>query len=200
MGLGSYPGVKLAEARDKAREAATLRAKGLDPLGEAQKAKASLPTSQTFSQAASAYLDHLTAQRANTKFPGGTLKQWRSTLRRFALPKIGAIDVREIKHSHIAGILAPMTLVKETNKGKGMGGPMVAAQLRPRIERVLDFAAAHGFRDPDAPNPARPELLIRIGTGARNDSITPRRRLWKRRNYSSAFATPKARSIAPPNS
>ena len=69
------------------------------------------------------------------------------------------MDVREIKHSHIAGILAPLTLVKETNKRKGKGGPVVAAQLRSRIERILDFAAAHGFRDPDQPNPARPELL-----------------------------------------
>ena len=43
MGLGSYPGVSLADAREKARAAATLRDKGLDPLGEAQKAKASAP-------------------------------------------------------------------------------------------------------------------------------------------------------------
>lgn len=81
------------------------------------------------------------------------------TLKRFVLPKIGTKDVREIKHSDIAGILAPLSLVKEANKAKGKGGPTIAHQLRSRIERILDFAAAHGFRDPDVPNPARPQLL-----------------------------------------
>ena len=132
--------------------------------------------------------------------PGVTLKQWQSTLGRFALPKIGAMDVREIKHTHIAAILAPLSLVKETNKTKGKGGPVVAAQLRSRIERILDFAAAHGFRDPDAPNPARPELLKVVLGKAPAASISLRRRSWKRRNYSSASMKPKARSIAPPNS
>jgi integrase len=69
------------------------------------------------------------------------------------------MNVREIKHSHVAAILAPLSLVKETNKAKGAGGPTIAHQLRSRIERILDFAAAHGFRDPDQPNPARPQLL-----------------------------------------
>jgi integrase len=160
MGLGAYPGVSLGEAREKARGAAAQRAKGLDPLDEAQRLKAiPLPTAQTFAQATTAYLDHLTARHAGSKWPGATLKQWKSTLGRFALPKIGAMDVRAIKHSHIAAILAPLSLSKERNKTKGKGGPTIAYYLRARIERVLDFAAAHGFRDPDAPNPARPELL-----------------------------------------
>ena len=128
--------------------------------GTTAKAKAQyLPDNQIFAEAAVAYLSHLKAQLVDSKFPGGTLRRWQSALRRFVLPKIGAMDVREIKHSHIAGILAPLSLVKETNKRKGRGGPVVAAQLRSRIERILDFAAAHGFRDPDQPNPARPELL-----------------------------------------
>jgi integrase len=162
MGLGGYPAVSLSEAREKARSVLELRAKGLDPLDEAQRAKAEAkagPTSQTFAQAAQAYLDHLTAQRANTKWPGYSSRNWESSLRRFALPKIGKLDVREIKHSHVASILAPLSLVHEKNKTRGKGGPVVAAQLRSRIERTLDFAAAHGFRDPDTPNPARPELL-----------------------------------------
>jgi integrase len=163
MGLGRYPAVSLSEARDKARLAAALVVKGLDPLDEAAKTKAEaetlLATSQKFAEAAAAYLKHLKAQRADTKFPGRTAKQWESTLSRFAFPKIGKMDIRDIKHSHIASILEPLSISKETNKSKGAGGPTVAQQLRSRIERILDFAAAHGFRDPDAPNPARPEVL-----------------------------------------
>ena len=69
------------------------------------------------------------------------------------------MDIREIKASPHAGILAPLSLVKETNKAKAKGGPTIAHQLRSRIERILDFAAAHGFRETNQPNPARPELL-----------------------------------------
>ena len=155
LGLGAYPAVSLSDARERARDAQQLCSKGLDPLGEAAKAEAALPTTQMFVEAAAAYLKHLKAQRAGTKWTGATMKQWVSMLKRFAFPKIGKMNVHEIKHTHIAAILAPITLAKQ----RGKGGPVVAQQLRSRIERILDFAAAHGFRDPDQPNPARPELL-----------------------------------------
>jgi integrase len=167
MGLGSYTGDNLGAARDRAKAAADQCEKGIDPLAAKAAPAPSLPTSQTFAEAEQAYLKHLKAQKAGTKFPLGTLLRWESTLRRFVLPKIGPKDVREIRHSDIAGILAPLSLVKETNKVKGAGGPTIAHQLRSRIERILDFAAAHGFRDPDAPNPARPQLLkVVLGNAA----------------------------------
>jgi hypothetical protein len=43
MGLGPYPVVSLSEAREKAQKAAAQCKEGLDPLGEAQKAKVICP-------------------------------------------------------------------------------------------------------------------------------------------------------------
>jgi integrase len=55
--------------------------------------------------------------------------------------------------------LAPIAVVVGKAKVEGKGGPSVAARLRSRIERVLDYAAVHGRRDPNLPNPASPRLF-----------------------------------------
>jgi integrase len=166
-GLGKYPAVSLAQARGRAKEGAALLVRGIDPLAEKAKAKAEAAVERkTFAQATEALLDHLCKAKADSKFPVRTVSQWRSTLRRFAYPKIGTLDVREVKHAHIANILAPLSLVREPNKAKGRGGPTVATALRSRIERVLDWAAVHGYRDPDAPNPARESLFRDLLGGA----------------------------------
>ena len=78
-----------------------------------------LPTTQMFVEAALAYLKHLKAQRAGTKWTGATMKQWVSMLKRFAFPKIGKMNVHEIKHTHIAAILATITLAKGTGAKAG---------------------------------------------------------------------------------
>jgi hypothetical protein len=113
----------------------------------------------TFAEAASSLLKHLCEQRADSRFPVRTARQWKHSLENHVFPRIGAIDVRELRHAHIAAVLAPLANVKETNKRKAKGGPTVAHRLRSRIERILDWSAAHGHRDPDQVNPARPQLL-----------------------------------------
>jgi integrase len=159
-GLGSYPATSISQARTKARDMAALRANGIDPLAKksAEKAEAAIPT-WTFEQAAGAFLAHITKQRANSKFPLVTAKAWRSTLRRHVFPRIGNMDCRAIKHEHVASILAPIAVARGASKRAGLGGPTVAAQLRSRVERILDFAAVNGRRDPNLPNPASPRLF-----------------------------------------
>jgi integrase len=73
---------------------------------------------------------------------------------------------RSRKHQDIVAILAPLALVREANKRKVRGGPTVASRLRSRIERILEFAALHGHRDVDAPNPARASLYKELLGGA----------------------------------
>jgi integrase len=159
-GLGAYPAVSLAEARDRARDGAALKAKGIDPLAEKAKAKADQAIARaTFQECANALLKHLCDQRADSKFPLRTARQWSAGFKNHVFPKIGKIDVRELRHAHIAGLLAPLANGRGKTKREAKGGPTVAQRLRPRIERVIDFACAHGFRDPDQVNPARIELL-----------------------------------------
>jgi integrase len=172
MGLGAYPAVSLAEARDRAREAAALKARGIDPLAAkatAREAEAlkSAEAHVTFEQAAGMLLKHLCTQRADTKFPGRTARQWEQGFANHVFPKIGKLDVRDLRHAHIAGVLAPVANGKGKTKRSAAGGWSVAPVLRSRIERVIDFAAAHGLRDPDQVNPARIELLRDVLGSAR---------------------------------
>ena len=159
-GLGSYPATSLSEARARAREAATLRTKGIDPLAAKATAKAEAAVAKaTFEQAATALLAHLIQQRVDTKFPGRTARRWHNGFKNHVFPKIGKLDVRDLRHAHIAGVLVTVANGRGKTKRSAAGGPTVAGMLRSRIERVLDFAAAHGYRDPDQVNPARVELL-----------------------------------------
>ena len=171
-GLGAYPAVKLAEARERAKEARELLRKGIDPLAAKAetKAKAAAEAAEahaTFREAAERLLKHLCAQRADTKFPGRTARQWEQGFANHVFPKIGKLDVRDLRHAHIAGVLAPVANGKGKTKRSAAGGWSVAPVLRSRIERVIDFAAAHGLRDPDQVNPARIELLRDVLGSAR---------------------------------
>ena len=98
----------LAEARDKAADARKQLRDGTDPLAAkaTAKAEAAIATA-TFEQAALMLLKHLIQQRADTKFPGRTASRWQKGFANHVFPKIGKLDVRDLRHAHIAGVLAP---------------------------------------------------------------------------------------------
>ena len=110
MGLGAYPAVSLAEARDRAREAAALKARGIDPLAAkatAREAEAlkSAEAHVTFEQAAKMLLKHLCQQRADTNSCASNRPSVGAT--GFAIhvfPKIGKLDVRDLRHADIARV------------------------------------------------------------------------------------------------
>lgn len=143
MGLGGYPGVTLAMAREAAREARDLIRRGIDPIKAAKDARAVLmvkPTvGYTFKAAAEAYIAAHGASWKNPKHRD----QWTATLKKYAYPVIGMLDVAAIELPHIMRILEPIW-VKKTETAK---------RLRGRMEMVLDWAGARGFRS--GPNPAR---------------------------------------------
>ena len=145
MGLGTMEAVSLAAARQRAREARERLAAGDDPV-EARKALAAsqrvlaAPAPVTFAQAVDAYL----AQHAPTWRSDKTLAAWSNTLRAHAGPKLGSMPVAEIGREHVLGVLQP--LWRDHHE--------TARKTRLRIEAVLDFATAKGWR-PDTANPAR---------------------------------------------
>src|SRR3990172_6491594 len=55
MGLGPYPEISLAEAREKAADARKLTRQGIDPI-EARKADGRAANGMTFDKAAAAYI------------------------------------------------------------------------------------------------------------------------------------------------
>lgn len=143
MGLGGFPGVTLAMAREAAREARDLIRRGIDPIEAAKEAREALkvtPTvAYTFRTAAEAYI---AAHEASWKNPKHR-DQWTATLKNYAYPVMGKLDVATIELPHVMRVLEPIWL-KKTETAK---------RLRGRIEMVLDWAGARGFRE--GPNPAR---------------------------------------------
>ncbi len=143
MGLGSFPSVTLAEAREKARSHRAAAAVGTDPIAQRQVAQtaaaAHRSARQTFSTVAAKYI----AQHEGTWKNAKHAAQWTSTLQNYAEPVIGALPVADITTAHVIQALEPIWATKTET----------ATRLRSRIELVLDFATARGLRE--GPNPAR---------------------------------------------
>jgi integrase len=133
MGLGGYPAVTLAQAREAGADAKRLQRQGIDPL-KARKAEEPIPA---FSREAARQI------RAHRK---GWVRRWArqqvSLLRRYAGP-IKDMPVDEIETADALRVLKPVWTEI----------PHTADVLRLRCEAVLDAATALGHRE--GPNPFR---------------------------------------------
>jgi integrase len=143
MGLGPLHIVGLAEAREKARECRRLRHEGIDPI-EARKTRQAErrlaeATAMTFRECAERYIE---AHKAGWKNPKHA-KQWPSTLETYVYPVFGALPVQAIDVGLVMKVLEPIWKTK----------PETAGRVRGRIESVLDWATARGYRNGE--NPAR---------------------------------------------
>ena len=145
MGLGSYPDVSLAEAREKAADYRKLTRQNIDPLAEKRKEtsviRASIAKYITFSKASEQYIDSHKAGWKNAKH----IDQWTNTLATYANPIIGNIDVSLIDTGHIMRILEKDSFWNTKTE--------TAHRVRGRIESVLDWAGARKYRTGE--NPAR---------------------------------------------
>lgn len=143
MGLGAFPSVTLAMAREKARKAREDVQLGIDPIAERKLAVSKLRGDQinsiTFEEAAKAYIDAHGETWKNKKHRA----QWNSTLATYAFPVIGMLQTANITQAHVLAVLEPIWKTKNET----------AARLRGRVEIVLDWATVRGYRDGD--NPAR---------------------------------------------
>ncbi len=143
MGLGGFPDVTVGGARDAARRAREKIDIGQDPIEARRAAKlamiADASKAVTFEEAAKAYMAAHEASWRNAKHR----EQWRNTLKGLAYPHIGKLGVRDIEVAHVLNVLEPIW----------QGRTETATRLRGRLELVLDWATARGYRD--GLNPAR---------------------------------------------
>lgn len=143
MGLGGFPDVTLATAREKAREARAKIEQGIDPILERERAlsllKAEQAKSMTFEAACRALIDAKSDEWRNAKHRA----QWSSSLETYAYPVIGKLQVGDVGQAHVLSVLQPIWKDKTET----------ANRLRGRIEQVLDWAKVRGFREGE--NPAR---------------------------------------------
>lgn len=143
IGLGGYPTVPLALAREKAREARAKVEAGVDPVEERKAARRALIVAQkrgmTFATAVERYLAFKLDEFSNDKHR----KQWRATLQTYAIPHLGEMQLQEITVQDVLRVLQPIW----------SGTTETATRLRGRIEAVLSWATVAGHRTGD--NPAR---------------------------------------------
>lgn len=152
MGLGPLHTIGLSEARKRAGQARQQKLDGVDPLAardarrtERQREQArSLP----FKDCAR---DYIQSHRAGWKNPVHAL-QWSRTLEAYAYPVIGALPAAAITVEHVLRILQPIWSAK----------PETAGRVRGRVEAVIDYAIAKGYRDRQlhGDNPARWKGLL----------------------------------------
>ncbi len=153
MGLGPAKRISLSEARDRAQTAKKKLVDKIDPLAERKAAQATARLAEakalTFAEAAQAYFDQHEGKWRNRKHAA----QFISTLKEYAYPVIGDLPV--------AAIDTPLVLkVLERNVSAERGYPAgqfwkarpeTASRVRGRIEQVLDWATARGYRSSDNP-------------------------------------------------
>lgn len=143
IGLGGYPDVSLASAREKAREMREKIQQGIDPVAERRALRSSLLAQQvrdiTFEQCASEVIKKKQAESRNAKHG----QQWENTLRTYAYPTLGKMAVSDVGLPHILKVLKPHWETKTETM----------TRVRQRIEAVLAWATVHGHRSGD--NPAR---------------------------------------------
>ena len=125
IGLGGWPVVTLADARDAALDNRRLVQKGGDPL--AHKRKAKVPT---FEDAAKVvYAANL--PRWNS---AKTAANWMQQLERHAFPRLGTKPVDRIGRDDVLAVLTPIWTTT----------PGAARKVRQRIRSILEWAQAHG--------------------------------------------------------
>jgi integrase len=142
MGLGPLDLVSLREAREKCFSFRRLLFDGFDPIEvRIKNDRAKIENEQrniSFDECAQQYIASKRSEWKNEKH----IAQWSSTLSKHANPIIGSLPVQAIDTALVLQILQPIWLEK----------PETASRIRGRIESVLAYASARGWRD--ANNPA----------------------------------------------
>ncbi|MGL5446766.1 MAG: tyrosine-type recombinase/integrase [Rhabdaerophilum sp.] len=138
LGLGTFPDVTLANARDKAAAYRQLLLADIDPLEAKRAVKHEAAPSPKFGDVADQYITEIEPQFRNPKHTA----QWRMTLKDYCEP-IRSKPIDKIETAEVMAVLKPIWLAV----------PETAYRLRGRMERVIDFAKVKGWRSGE--NPAR---------------------------------------------
>ena len=141
IGLGAVAYTTLAEARDIAYEYRKLARAGVDPT--TTRLAFTIPT---FAEAVERVIE---AHRGGWKDSGRSEENWRSSLQRYAYPRIGSMLVNEITTADLVDVLIPIWHDRRET----------ARKVKTRLGVVLRWAMAVGHRSDD---PAGPSLTAAL--------------------------------------
>ena len=128
LGLGGYPYVSLAEARQTAFDYRKLARANGDPA--TLRAGRAVPT---FTEAVETVI---AIHAATWKDSGKSEKQWRASLRDYAMPRLSRRRVSDITTADVMAVLLPIWSTKRET----------ARRVRQRIGAVMKWAVAEGYR------------------------------------------------------
>ena len=131
MGLGSFPAVSLAKARDIAADYREAIAEGRDPGAERRAARHAAAQVPTFCEAAQAC-----HERKRNNWPARYARQWFASLERHAMPRLGAMRVDRITKRDVLDVLEPIWSAKYET----------ARDVRSRIGAIMKWAMSADYR------------------------------------------------------
>ena len=128
IGLGGFPSVSLARAREKAAYNRAAVAEGRDPLAERH-----APAMPTFREAASAVHEANKPRWRNARH----IASWMQTLERHAMPTLSNTPLDRVDRGDVLRVLTPIWTTR----------PETARRVRQRMRTVFRWAMAHGFME-----------------------------------------------------
>ena len=144
LGLGSYPVVTLAMARDRALANARAIAEGRDPRRRMQEVP-------NFAQANETVI----AIHAENWKSDRSESQWRASMRDYVMPRLARKRVDAVTTADVMAVLLPIWSTRRET----------ARRVRQRIGAVMKWAVAQGYRDDnpagDAISAALPKTAVR---------------------------------------
>lgn len=159
IGIGPFPAISLSDAREIAATYRAIVAKGGDPSAERGKENI-----KTFADCAAELIAAKSREWSNAKHR----YQWEQTLGDSYCKAIRTRPVAEVNLADVLAVLRPVWNEK----------PETASRLRARIEKVLSYAKAHGYRNGDNPAIWRGNL----------DAILPKRKKRETVKHHAAMA------------
>lgn len=167
IGLGGWPVVSLAKARERAFLNRVAIAEGRDPLAE--KRKAMVPT---FREAAAKLYEERRPSMRNARVARG----WIASLETYAYPILGDMRVNEIGREDVLRVLTPIWTAK----------PETGRKVRQRIKATLEWARGRGHVEHNLAGDAIDGAL------PKQNAITENHRALPHREVADALATVEA--------
>ena len=136
LALGTFPEISVAEVKKRVQEARYKISQGISPLAERKSIEEALKQVEVapirFDQFALDTIEKKRIEWSNIKHAN----QWEATLREYAFPVIGHLNLDQIELKHILEILNPIWQTKTET----------ANRLRGRLEWILASATTLGLR------------------------------------------------------
>ena len=170
IGLGGFPTVTLAQAREKARRIHEDIDRGIDPVEARRAAQAALRAEQDRSITLEEAARKCHASKEQEFRSEKHRKDWISSLQMHVFPAIGSRPVASIELADVLRVLEPIWTQKTET----------ATRVRQRLESVLTWATVRGYRQGD--NPARWEGNLKevLPTPSKVSTVNHHRALnWK---------------------